>query len=294
MTIRWWTAGLLLGAACASGSPAGRSPTPAPGTPTEVRPSIDSVRTEPPPRTPVRYPRSGGGILRYALERRDSVNATMPSGESQLQVLGRVAYVTLTWVATDTATRVTAVVDSIRADSGVLISLGLLDSARGARWTGSRDPQGRLRFDPTAVPPSLAAAQVQDELLLLFPPLPPEGVLAGSRWTDSTTGPARVSAFGATEVARVDGAADPTTLAGAALALTLTRQRTAAGEGNQFGQTIAVTATGSDTLGYQLAADGKVLAVAGQRWTDLVVSLPAIGQRVPARETSRLRFTLLR
>ena len=52
--------------------------------------------------------------------------------------------------------------------------------------------------------------------------------------------------------------------------------------------------TGADTLVYHLAADGRVLQVAGRRWTDMVVSLPSIGQTVPARESSRLLLTLLR
>jgi hypothetical protein len=293
MTRRWRIAGLLLGAACASGSPANSSPTPAPSGPSSPRPSIDPARTDPAFKPGLQYPRTGGGILRYALRRRDSVTATMPSGETQLQILGRVAYLTLTWVAADTGTRITAVVDSIRADSGLLIASGLLDSARGARWAGTRSPEGRLRLDP-GTSPSLAAAQVQDELLLLFPALPPEGAVPGGRWIDSTTGPGRVSAFSAAESVYVQGVVDTLPSATGALPLTLVRTRRAGGEVVQFGQPISVRATGTDTLAYQLAADGRILRVHGRRWTDLVVSLPSIGQSVPARESSTLLFTLLR
>lgn len=290
---RWRLAGLLLGAACASGTPASRPATPAPSSPSVPRPNVDPARTDPAAASAVRYPTRGGGIARYAFTRRDSVLATMPSGESQLQVLGRTAYLTLTWVASDSGTRLTAVVDSIRADSGLAALVPLLDSARAARWTARRDLAGRLTVE-TASSPSLAAAQVQDELLLLSLPLPPEGANAGASWTDSTSGPARVSAFAITEMARIEAHADPAPAAGGALPVTLYRVRTASGEASQFGQPISVTATGADTLVYHLAADGRVLQVAGQRWTDMVVSLPSIGQTVPARESSRLLLTLLR
>jgi hypothetical protein len=52
-------------------------------------------------------------------------------------------------------------------------------------------------------------------------------------------------------------------------------------------------ASGSDSLAYQIAPDGRVLGVEGVRLTELVVDLPSIGQSVPARERSLLRMTLL-
>jgi hypothetical protein len=57
---------------------------------------------------------------------------------------------------------------------------------------------------------------------------------------------------------------------------------------------MTLRATGSDTLSYQIAPDGRVLAVDGVRLTDLVVDLPSIGQSVPARERSTLRMLLVR
>jgi hypothetical protein len=57
---------------------------------------------------------------------------------------------------------------------------------------------------------------------------------------------------------------------------------------------MTVQASGTDTLTYRLATDGRVIEVAGNRNTDLVVQLPSIGQSVPAHESSTLRMTLLR
>jgi hypothetical protein len=77
------------------------------------------------------------------------------------------------------------------------------------------------------------------------------------------------------------------------LPLSVVRNRIATGQGTQFGQPMSLRATGTDTLTYQIAPDGRVLAVEGVRLTDLVVDLPSIGQSVPARERSSLRMVLL-
>lgn len=122
----------------------------------------------------IRYARSGAGIARYALTRHDSVAATMPSGESQVQVFGSTAYVTLTWLASDTGARITAAVDSVVPDSGLSFVPAVLDSARGARWTGLRRPTGRLT-DLTGGPSSLISDQVREQIQLIFPP-------ASCRW----------------------------------------------------------------------------------------------------------------
>ena len=289
----WHLAGLHLGAACASGSPAARpaGPTPASG-PAAPRPNVDPVRTTPAPVTPIRYPRAGGGVLRYAFHRRDSVEVTMPSGETQQQLLGRQAWLTLTWIAADSGTRLTAVVDSIRPDSGFVAAEFTLDSAWSARWAGLRGPDGRVQMGPGSSP-SLTAGLIRDELGLLFPPLPPGGVLPGQGWLATDSGEARVSAFPATEQVQVSAAAGDTLTPAGALPLTVVRTRTAGGTGTQFGQPMEVRATGVDSLTYALLADGRVASVEGRRTTDVVVTLPSVGQSVPAHETSLLRFTLL-
>ena len=283
---------LLLGVGCASGSPPATRPSPAPA-PTSPSPGTDPVRVEPTRDLLVRYPRAGGGIVRYAFVRRDSVVATMPSGETQVQILGRTAFVTLTWVASDSGTRITASVDSVIPDP-VLGDLGpMLDSARLSRWSGLRRPSGKLG-ELTGGPGSLAGDQIRDQLALLFPILPADGARPGTTWTDTTSGLARVSAFEATETALVASRAEAMMTATGALPLAVVRTRSATGQGTQFGQPMTLKATGSDTLAYQIAPDGRVVNVDGIRVTDLVVELSAIGQSVPAHERSVLRMSLLR
>lgn len=113
-------------------------------------------------------------------------------------------------------------------------------------------------------------------------------------WTDSTTRPTRVSAFEANETALTSSVTSSTLTSANLLEITAIRIRRASGEGTQFNQAMTVQASGADTLTYWLSADGRVVDVAGTRSTDLVVQLPAIGQSVPAHESSTLRMSLLR
>jgi hypothetical protein len=247
-----------------------------------------------PPTTPelvLRYPRFGTGISRYLFERRDSVVATMPSGENQVQVLGRLAYLTLAWVAADSGTSITATLDSVVADTGAEIPAALLDSARGTRWTTLRPPAGGLTVQ-SGTRTSLLGDQVRDQLVLLFPRLPAEGARPGAAWSDSTEAPARVSAFEALERVVAHSTAGPPGTVGFPIDVVTTRSATS--QATQYGQTIGIRATGSDTLSYEMLPDGRVTLVSGRRSTALVLELSAIGQSVPVQETSSLRMTLLR
>jgi len=254
---------------------------------------MDPVPMEPARTSPIRYPLSGAGLQRYALLRRDSVVALMPSGESETTVLGRTAYVTLTWIAADSGTRLTAQVDSVRADSVQGLPSAALDSARGVRWTALRLPNGRAQ-NFTSGSRSLVGDQVRDQLALLFPSLPLTGAVPDASWTDSTVGPVRVSAFEAIEQALVTGRAEALPSPAGALFIEVIRNRTASGQGTQFGQPITVTGSGVDSLSYVLGPDARVLRAEGRRVTDVTVVLPAIGQQVTARESSLLVMTLLR
>jgi len=245
---------------------------------------------EPPLDLVIRYPESGSGLLRYAFVRHDTVVAAMPSGEEQTQVFGRTSYLTLTWIASDSGTRITAAIDSVVPEEGVSRFDPVVDSALGARWTAWRQPNGALtRLD--AGPRSSVAEQVRDQLRLLFPILPPQGASPGQSWGDSTAGPALVSAFVAQERVKLTSLAEPGP--DGSLAITVVRERAADGEGLQYLQPITITATGTDSLSYAMTGDGIVHDVTGRRLTHLDLDLPAIGQRVSARVRSHLAMRLL-
>lgn len=285
----WRAAVLLLGTACSSGgapAPAGPTPTPAPGPGPMVSPTEPS-------REAVRYPRSGAGIARYAFARRDSVVATMPNGEQQQLLFGRTAFLTLTWVAADSGTRITAAVDSLVPDSAVSsASLTMLDSARGARWTAFRTSAGRL-VNVTGGSVSLTSDQIRDQLTLLFPLLPKDGARPGDSWRDSLQVTGRISAFESLESVVVQSSAGAAS-GNAPLPIEALRQRSAVGKAVQFGQELTVSGTGLDSLSYALGADGRVLSAVGQRHSSIVVTFPVVGQTVPAEEATFFRMTLLR
>lgn len=282
---------LLLAAACSSGTSSTRPPAPSPGAGAPA-PAVDPIRNTPSPEAAISYPRAGGGVARYSLARRDSLAAAMPTGERQVQLGGRTAFVTIAWIAADTGTRVSVSIDSVVGDAGVAFVQSALDSARGTRWSGLRLPNGQLTA-LTGAPRSQVGDQVRDELQLLFPILPPDGARPGVTWNATVTGPVRVSAFEAMETA--DIASHPGTIGSSGgLEFDVVRSRSASGQGEQFGQPITVRATGSDTLSYRMAPDGRVLSVSGVRSTALVIDLPSIGQSVPANERSAFLMTLIR
>jgi hypothetical protein len=289
VTSAWRVSLVVLVAGCASGAPAGGPAHPQPANPL---PGAEPTRPEPNREVVLGYPRSGAGIVHYAFVRRDSVVATMPSGEQQVQVLARTAYLTLTWVAADSGAKITTTIDSVVADSGLVLPLMVLDSARGTRWTALRPPAGGLT-GLTGNRSSLIGDQVRDQLALLFPRLPADGLRPGGHWTDSTQASARVSAFEAIETSLVSSDAGELLSTGG-VPIQVTIARSATGEASQFGQPITLKAAGSDTLSYQFGADGRILEASGRRWTSLVVELAAIGQSVPANEISSISMTLLR
>lgn len=231
-------------------------------------------------------------MARYAFARLDSVSAELPSGEAQVQTLASTAYLTITWVAADSGSRITGVVDSIVGDSGMTLPYAVIDSVRGTRWTALRPITGGLT-GVSATKSSLLADQFRDQLALLFPHLPADGAHPGGQWQDSAQGPARVSAFETTESARFTNQAGDADVDGG-LAIQVIVDRSADGQATQFGQPIGLKSTGSDTLSYRLAGDGRVLEVGGTRWTSVVVDLSSIGQTVPVTQVSSVRMTLLR
>jgi hypothetical protein len=245
---------------------------------------------EPPQELVIRYPQGGSGLFRYAFVRQDTVVAAMPNGEEQTQIIGRTAYLTLTWIASDSGTKITAAIDSLVPAEGVSRFDPVVDSALGARWAAWRHPDGTLtHLDPGSR--SSVAEQVRDQFRLLFPILPLEGASPGRSWGDSTEGPALVSAFEARERVKLTSRAEPGP--DGSVAIDVVRERAADGEGLQYLQPITVTATGTDSLSYTMTEDGVVHDVAGRRLVHLDLDLPAVGQRVSARVCSFLGMRLL-
>ena len=67
---------------------------------------------------------------------------------------------------------------------------------------------------------------------------------------------------------------------------------TLSGAGNQFGQLMDVVGTGTATIVHLLGLDGTLLGASGVEALDMTITVPALGQSVPAH--TRARFTLTR
>ena len=277
---------LLVLAGCSSNSqpPATPSPAgPAAAQPTEPTPSGKGLqlRTE--------------GTFRYSLWRRDSVVAQMPSGEAQVQVTGQTAFVTVNLQPASDGAQLTATLDSVRPDADVTFSTTTLDSLSNSKWSGKLTRSGWVE-SVSATNHSLLADQIRDAIKLLFPVVG-DNAGAGSTW--QSTAPAvaaRLSVVDLDESVQVVGTA------GAAanengqkfIPITVIRTTTGQGSGSQAGQSIDLAATGRDSLIYQLANDGQVLAAEGARVREMTLTATAVGQTVPVTQESRLKFSLLR
>lgn len=286
MRPRYWLALLVCGG-CASNQPPS-TPAPSPG----------AVPGQPSPPSPSAKPLTLrlDGVYHYALGRRDSLVAQMPSGEAQVQVSGQTAFVTLTLQPADAGARFGAVLDSIVPDPDITILESTRDSLVRTRWTGHVDRLGWVDTI-TATTSMPLSDQIRGQLQLLFPVLAPDGAYAGTNWSGSATAiPTRLSVVDLNESVEVQASAAETAQADGQRMTPVTIVRTTSGQGsgNQAGQQIDLTATGRDSLVYRLASDGRVLGAEGTSVRDMTLTAVAVGQTVPARQETRLTFELVR
>lgn len=284
MTPRW-LALALISAGCAS--------SPAPSGTATPKASVEPGRNEPIPTGGVTVKLRNSGIYHYALMRRDSIVAQMPSGESQTQVTGRSAFVTVFLSTTSGLTRVTFTLDSIQPDADVTLAPEGVDSALHTRWEGRLGADGKLS-GMVASKRSTLGDLVRDQLLLLFPITPDAGVASGQTWTAIDSAPARLSVVETVEQASIQGSAGSVTTGGGrgTLPITIKRTTTASGSTTTFEQPMDLTATGVDDLTYSIALDGQVLRVEGTSVRNMTLTVRAVGQQVPAVVTSALTMEL--
>jgi hypothetical protein len=233
-------------------------------------------------------------VYRYALTRRDSLVAQMPSGESQVQVTGQTAYVTISLQPTGAGAQFSAVLDSVRPDPDITIPSTQLDSAEKARWTSTLQPSGWLD-SLKASKRSFLADEVRDQINLLFPIVPAEGVRGGATWEGSGSVPARLSVVDLTESVVASGSAGQMTSADGVRFVPVTVVRSTSGQGSslQSAQPLDLSATGRDSLDYRLSSDGRVLAAEGVSSRTMTLTVRDVGQTVPATQESRVTFQLL-
>jgi hypothetical protein len=232
----------------------------------------------------------------YALNRHDSLTLQLPGGATQQQLIDRTAYLRVTLAHDGAGYLATIVLDSLEsAVGGVPAVPDSILPARGTRWTGTLTPDGKLstlRADRS----STLGDQVGSNLRGLFPALPPGGVRPGMAWTDSVEVPIRADAFDATERSltnyRSTESDDPNAKKAIKLESSGTYQRT--GRGTQYDQKLEMTASGMRTSVYYLNSDGTLASARGSDSGDMTITVPAVGQTVPVKQSGSYSITSLR
>jgi hypothetical protein len=232
----------------------------------------------------------------YTLERHDSLSLQLPGGANQQQLIDRTAYVNLTLVPDTGGYQVTIVLDSLQASAGG--APAVLDSlipAWGTRWTGTLTANGKLsalRADRSTT----WGDQVGTSLRSLFPTLPPGGVRTGMEWADTSNVPIRADAFDAAERAITSYRAVESDDQRAKKAIKLessgSYQRT--GKGTQFDQQLEMSGTGRRTGFHYLSQEGILLSARGNDAGDMTITVPAVGQTVPVKQTGSYTITSTR
>jgi hypothetical protein len=262
----------------------------------------DGPVPEPDPTTPPGVPEPTGVIYRpvrnaaYTIERHDSLSLQLPGGASQQQLIDRTAYINVTLVPDTGGYQVTIVLDSLQASAGG--APAVLDSlipAWGTRWTGALTANGKLSA-LAADRSTTWGDQVGTSLRSLFPTLPLGGVRTGMEWADTSNVPIRADAFDAAERAitryRAVESDDPRAKKAIKVESSGSYQRT--GKGTQFDQQLEMSGTGTRTGFHFLGQEGILVSARGSDAGDMTITVPAVGQTVPVKQTGSYIITSTR
>jgi hypothetical protein len=231
----------------------------------------------------------------YSLTRHDSLTLQLPGGANQLQLLDRTAYLRLT-ISPDTGGYLaTIVLDSLQAAvGGVPAVLDSIIPAQGTRWRARLTPEGELsalKADRT----STLGDQIGSNLRYLFPTLPPNGVRAGMAWTDTTEVPIRADAFDAIERSLTRYRAESSDESqGRALKLESQGTYRRTGQGTQYDQKLEMTASGTRSAVHYLTLDGMLVSARGSDSGEMTITVPAVGQSVPVKQSGTYSITSVR
>lgn len=231
----------------------------------------------------------------YRLERHDSLSLQYPGGATQEQVRDRIAFlrVTVGESATSGQYQVAIVLDSLQAlEGGQSVSPDSLIAARGTRWTGSLTAAGGLGAltpDRTGTLPD----ELTGRLRLLFPALPSGGVREGMEWTDTTEYKLTADAFPGSERAlttyHATASDAPGMGKGIALESNASYERT--GTRTQGDQELQMKGTGTRRGAHVLGLDGVLISARGNELGDMTITVPAVGQTVPVKQSGSYAIT---
>jgi hypothetical protein len=284
-----FVAGPLLVAACASGSGVKPSDTPAP------EPGSNPTATPAPSGghgPAVTYAPMRAAAFRF--EGHDSLTFEYEGGATQQQARDRVAFLRVSLAQTPTAGeyRVTVLLDSLEAiENGTPVAPDSVLAVRGTQWTATIAPgTGLSPFKANRA--STLGDEVQGRLPLLFPTLPTGGVREGMAWTDTTQFEVVADAFPGTEDAVVTYQASSDESGGKkAIALESSGTYTRSGTRMQADQEMKMTASGNRKGVHRIGVDGVLLGAQGSDAGEMTISVPAVGQTVPVKQSGTYSIT---
>jgi hypothetical protein len=284
--------GSLVLSACASGSAAKPSdtPEPQPGAPTPTTPAASGGHGPAITYAPIRS-------APFRFERHDSLTFEYEGGATQQQARDRVAFlrVSLAQAPTPGEYRVTVLLDSLQAmENGAPVAPDSLLAVQGTEWTATLAPgTGLSPFKANRA--STLGDEVQGRLPLLFPTLPTGGVREGMAWTDTTQYEVAADAFPGTEEAVVTYRASEAEVGSReAIALESSGTYTRSGTRMQADQEMKITASGNRKGIHRIGLDGVLLGAEGSDAGEMTISVPAVGQTVPVKQSGNYTITSAR
>ena len=272
-------------AACASGAGPTATPAPAPKPGEPAPPAPTGGRGPAVTFRPVQG-------APYRVERHDSLTLQYEGGASQEQVRDRTAFVRLTLAeAPGGSYRATIVLDSMLAwENGVPVPFDSLGPLRGTQWTATLTTAGALE-GLKANRSSILGDELASTLRLLLPRLPQGGVREGMAWSDTTRYELVADAFPGTETTAMTYRATEAEGSRNAIALESEGTYTRSGTRLQGEQELEMTASGKRQGVHRLAAEGNLVSAEGSEAGDMTISVPAVGQTVPVKQSSSYSIT---
>jgi hypothetical protein len=230
----------------------------------------------------------------FRFERHDSLTFEYEGGAMQQQARDRVAFLRVSLAQAPTAGeyRVTVLLDSLQAiENGTPVEPDSLLAVRGTQWTATIAPgTGLSPFKANRA--STLGDEVQGQLPLLFPTLPTGGVREGMAWTDTTQFEVVADAFPGTEEAVVTYQASSDESGGKkAIALESSGTYTRSGTRMQADQEMKMTASGNRKGVHRIGVDGVLLGAQGSDAGEMTISVPAVGQTVPVKQSGSYTVT---
>lgn len=219
------------------------------------------------------------------------------NGQTRLSGTETVYYLTVRLTRGVDRVRATLVLDSIPryTGSGAVDSAGAA-AARGTVFQGSLSPTGEMSDLASGDSTVRFVRELAAELRDFFPRILATGVLPGQRWVDTTE--RQTSSSGVPLALRFIGeheVGEPITyLDRLAIPIRSRIDYTLSGTGSQGGQEFRVEGTGRGLVTEYLGLDGRFLGLASADSSTFTIDLPAVGTRMPGRQTRADTVTVVR